>query len=154
MKKIRFRYGAILFFIILISLLWEFYLQDILNQHWMSRSVPGSFSERLEYVATIFVFCLVALLCPYLHDIKEIRKQTRRKLAVGCLTPHFHEASTEIKKSPGMVTICSWCKKIHEDRDVWIQLEAYLDEHSDAIFSHGLCPDCLEIQLSQIEKFE
>jgi len=93
MKIICFRYGAILLFILLLSFLWEFSLRDILNQHWTSRSIPGSFSEHLESVATIFIFCLVSLLYPYFHAIKEVRKRTRGKLDVGYPTPHFHEAS-------------------------------------------------------------
>ncbi len=48
-----------------------------------------------------------------------------------------------VKRLEGIIPICSCCKKIRDDRDSWQQLEQYLSEHSDAWFSHGLCPDCL-----------
>ena len=153
-KTIWIRYGAILFFILLLSSLWEFSIKGILHQYWTLRSIPGRFSEHIESVVTIFIFCFVSLLYPYFHTRKEVRKRTRYKLDIGCLTPHLHKVSTERQQLPEMITICSWCKKIHEDSDIWTQLETYLYEHSDATLSHGLCPDCFKIQLSQIEKFE
>jgi len=43
-----------------------------------------------------------------------------------------------------MLPICSSCKKIKNDAGYWSQIEVYLKEHSEAEFSHGLCPDCIE----------
>lgn len=48
----------------------------------------------------------------------------------------------EMKTLKGIIPICSSCKKIRDDRGTWEQLELYLRTHSDAEFSHGLCPDC------------
>lgn len=50
----------------------------------------------------------------------------------------------EIKTLKGIIPICSYCKKIRDDRESWHQLEAYITEHSEALFSHGICPSCLE----------
>lgn len=47
-----------------------------------------------------------------------------------------------IKRLSGLIPICSRCKKIRNDKGYWQQLEVYLKEHSDAEFTHGLCPDC------------
>lgn len=49
-----------------------------------------------------------------------------------------------VKRLEGIIPICSYCKKIRDDQDSWQQLEQYLSEHSDAWFSHGICPDCME----------
>ena len=38
--------------------------------------------------------------------------------------------------------ICAWCKRIRDDQGYWRQIEGYISEHSDALFSHGICPDC------------
>ena len=38
--------------------------------------------------------------------------------------------------------ICSYCKKIRDDRDYWHEVEGYISQHSEARFSHGICPDC------------
>jgi len=43
----------------------------------------------------------------------------------------------------GILPICSFCKKIRTENNIWIPLEEYINEHSEAEFSHGLCPDCL-----------
>ncbi len=52
-------------------------------------------------------------------------------------------ALDEIKTLRGVIPICSHCKKIRDDAGSWAQLEAYLIRHSDAQFSHGICPECL-----------
>jgi CheY-like chemotaxis protein len=56
----------------------------------------------------------------------------------------LQEALAKIKTLSGFIPICASCKKIREDSGYWKQLEAYITEHSDAEFSHGLCPDCMK----------
>jgi hypothetical protein len=48
----------------------------------------------------------------------------------------------EVKTLGGMLPICSHCKKIRDDKGYWNQIEAYLNAHSDAVFTHGICPEC------------
>lgn len=48
----------------------------------------------------------------------------------------------EMKTLGGLLPICSHCKKIRDDKGYWNQIEAYLNEHTDAEFTHGICPDC------------
>ena len=54
----------------------------------------------------------------------------------------LQQALKKIKTLNGLIPICSSCKKIRDDKGYWNLLEAYIEEHSDAFFSHGLCPDC------------
>ncbi len=56
----------------------------------------------------------------------------------------FQAALAKIKKLSGMLPICSSCKKIRDDRGYWNQIESYIRKHSDAQFSHGICPPCAE----------
>ena len=56
------------------------------------------------------------------------------------LADHF----AQIKTLRGFIPICSSCKKIRNDKGYWSRIEAYLEEHSDAQFTHGICPDCLK----------
>jgi hypothetical protein len=49
---------------------------------------------------------------------------------------------SEIKSLGGLLPICSHCKKIRDDSGYWNQLESYLEAHSDAAFTHGICADC------------
>jgi hypothetical protein len=51
-------------------------------------------------------------------------------------------ALSEVKALSGLLPICSHCKKIRDDKGYWNQLEAYIHEHSDARFSHGICQEC------------
>lgn len=55
---------------------------------------------------------------------------------------HLSEASEEIKTLKGIIPICSWCKKIRDDKGYWNQIELYIRDHSEAEFSHAICPEC------------
>ncbi len=50
---------------------------------------------------------------------------------------------SEVKVLQGLLPICAGCKKIRDEEDHWNPLEIYIDRHSEAHFSHGLCPDCV-----------
>lgn len=54
----------------------------------------------------------------------------------------LREHKSEIKRLRGMLPICASCKKVRDDKGYWNQIEVYIKQHSDAEFSHGLCPDC------------
>jgi sigma-B regulation protein RsbU (phosphoserine phosphatase) len=56
----------------------------------------------------------------------------------------LQDATTHIKKLQGILPICMYCHKIRTDKEGWERLEKYISEHSDAEFSHGMCPDCAE----------
>jgi CheY-like chemotaxis protein len=49
-----------------------------------------------------------------------------------------------VKKLEGLIPICSYCKRIRDDRDYWQQVETYLMTRTDAMFSHGICPQCYD----------
>jgi len=85
-------------------------------------------------------------------------RELRARLHVGvrivqlqkALTERFQEledASKRVKQLQGLFPICSYCKKIRNDRNYWEQVDAYIASHSEAKFSHGVCPDCYEIHL-------
>ena len=54
----------------------------------------------------------------------------------------LEEALSKVKTLSGLIPICSFCKKIRNDQGFWDRVESYLQKHSDAMFTHGLCPDC------------
>jgi PAS domain S-box-containing protein len=70
-------------------------------------------------------------------DINE-RVEARSELAAA------HEA--EMGQLRGLLPICSHCKRIRDDQGDWHQVEQYVRDHSEAEFSHGVCPDCLEAE--------
>jgi sigma-B regulation protein RsbU (phosphoserine phosphatase) len=54
----------------------------------------------------------------------------------------LERALAHVTRLQGLLPICTYCKKIRNDRNYWEQVETYIGEHSDARFSHGICPDC------------
>lgn len=48
----------------------------------------------------------------------------------------------QVKELKGLLPICSYCKKVRDDQNYWKQVESYISEHTDARFSHGICPTC------------
>ncbi len=96
-------------------------------------------------------------------DISE-RKQAEEELLIAKATAEsaFTQISEQrdqletvlsrIKKLEGIIPICSYCKKIRDDHEVWQRLETYICEHSEAVFSHGICPECYEVQRKEWEK--
>ena len=55
------------------------------------------------------------------------------------------------KQLGGLLPICSYCKRIRDDRDYWNGLEHYISSHSDAKFTHGVCPSCMRDALSEVD---
>lgn len=70
---------------------------------------------------------------------KKQAEEERERLIV-----ELEEALSKIKTLKGLIPICASCKKIRDDKGFWNKLEAYIETHSEAEFSHGICPDCLD----------
>jgi hypothetical protein len=73
------------------------------------------------------------------QEMAERRRaeQEREKVIV-----ELQQALAHVKKLSGLLPICASCKKIRDDKGYWQQIEAYIRDHSEAEFSHGLCPVC------------
>ena len=69
------------------------------------------------------------------------RKQVEEEKS--SLIIELQNALAQVKKLSGFIPICSSCKKIRDDKGYWRQVEEYVSEHSEALFSHGICPDCI-----------
>jgi AmiR/NasT family two-component response regulator len=65
-------------------------------------------------------------------DLMELRR----------MNAELQDALARVRTLSGLLPICASCKKIRDDEGYWTQLEAYIQEHSDVLFSHGLCPEC------------
>jgi len=66
----------------------------------------------------------------------------------------FEQAINEIKTLRGLIPLCSWCHQIRDDRGYWQSLEDYLRARTDAEFTHGICPKCLENQVATMERMD
>lgn len=65
------------------------------------------------------------------------------KAALAKKVAELKDALEHVKKLQGLLPICMHCKKIRDDSHTWHRLETYIEEHSDAMFSHALCDECL-----------
>lgn len=93
---------------------------------------PDNFTDADAEIATVFgELAAIALAnSRYLDQLKE-------------KTMSLESALSEIKTLRSILPMCSKCRKVRDDKGVWSRLEAYVSEHTDTRFSHGLCPDCL-----------
>jgi CheY-like chemotaxis protein len=77
----------------------------------------------------------------------RVRTQLELKLQRDILmhrNEELQKALAKIKTLSGLLPICASCKKIRDDQGYWTQLEYYISEHSEAEFTHGCCPECME----------
>ncbi|MGD9287203.1 MAG: PAS domain S-box protein [Desulfobacterales bacterium] len=77
---------------------------------------------------------------------------TKRKMLEADLEKRLQDALDQIKVLSGILPICSSCKRIRDDRGCWNQLEIYIKENSEAVFSHGICPDCAKKIYPELSK--
>ena len=77
----------------------------------------------------------------YARDITETKQAEEAR---ENLIAELQEALDNIKTLKGLIPICANCKKIRDDKGFWQQLEVYVRDHSEAEFSHGICPDCIK----------
>jgi DNA-binding response OmpR family regulator len=74
--------------------------------------------------------------------IKVGERIVKLQSALSDRVKELQEALTQIKTLRGLLPICARCHKIRDDQQVWQRLEEYVVEHSDAKFSHSICPEC------------
>jgi DNA-binding NtrC family response regulator len=78
---------------------------------------------------------------------RAIRYAIERKEAAAArevLIKELRDALAKIKTLQRLLPICASCKKIRDDKGYWNQIESYISAHSETVFSHGICPECLE----------
>ncbi len=68
--------------------------------------------------------------------------RSRKNRVIQTQLEQLTEAMARIRKLKGLLPICAACKKVRDDQGYWVQVEEFVSKHSDATFSHGICPDC------------
>lgn len=74
--------------------------------------------------------------------LDEIEDRKRTEAEKVQLIDQLQKAMQEVKVLSGFLPICASCKKIRDDTGYWRQIEEYISTHSNALFSHGICPEC------------
>jgi CheY-like chemotaxis protein len=62
-------------------------------------------------------------------------------------------ALSQVKQLSGLLPICSYCKAIRSDENFWQQVDSYLVQHSDAHFTHGICPTCYDVLSQELDAY-
>jgi len=102
-----------------------------------------------ELVSSAIVFSI----CMLVFSFKQIRAEKKYTELLNKQNIELLEAMSKIKILEGTLTTCSCCKKIKDSNGKWRQMEAYIHAHSEAQFSHGYCPDCLDEVNKDIDQF-
>ena len=88
----------------------------------------------------------------YLLGISEdITKRKQMEEALEEERRRLQQALDEVRTLRGILPICAYCKKIRDDEGYWNQVEKYVSDHTEAKFSHGICPTCFEREMKGIE---
>jgi hypothetical protein len=101
---------------------------------WQSRGKGISIENRPVLAILARVAEVEAELTQAQREIRA-REEAERQL---------RQALSEVKTLRGLLPICSHCKRIRDDKGYWNSIEQYLSKHSEALLSHGICPDCLK----------
>jgi len=129
--------GVILFLSLLVYYLSSRY--DIIDRIYQFSRAHEDF--ELDEVLSIFIFLVFSL------SVFAVRRwiEVNRILAeLMNKNRELEKAVAEIKQLRGIIPICSSCKKIRDDEGYWHMVEEYIQNHSDARFSHGICPECFK----------
>jgi len=100
----------------------------------LSRSSALAFTIELGLLLAIIVILFV--------ENKTISKRKQAEEEREKLIVELQDAATQIKTLGGLLPICSNCKKIRDDKGYWKQIESYIRDHSEAEFTHSICPKC------------
>lgn len=90
-------------------------------------------------------------------DLNELKARVQVGVRVVSLQARLAEEVAElqatldnVRRLRGLLPICAYCKRIRDDRNYWQRVEVYVSEHTDATFTHGICPSCLEGAKAQL----
>jgi len=114
-----------------------------------ARNMADSFvtraQMRMEKIERIAIFLTIAgVMVSALIAIFTTSRVLRDEKILLVEKNNLQQALDEIKTLRGILPICSFCKQIRDEEGMWRRMEEYIHEHSDADFSHGICPDCMK----------
>ena len=75
---------------------------------------------------------------------RDVTERKRAEEEREQLVRQLQAALAEVKSLQAILPICSYCKRVRDDENYWYSVEAYISEHTDTRFSHGICPSCFE----------
>jgi integral membrane sensor domain MASE1 len=104
--------------------------------------------EQLMRAQAVVVVCSISIFALAAIVAERNRAEEQKNKLIG----ELEQALVEIKTLRGFIPICAWCRKIRDDQGFWKQLEDYLQAHTEATLTHGICPDCMHEQTTPAGK--
>lgn len=100
-------------------------------------------------ICALIILVIISLTALVLNAYQKIMLRQQEELLINqgqleAKNTALDTALKDVKQLSGLLPICASCKKIRDDQGYWQQIEMYVQEHSDAYFSHGICPECQE----------
>jgi len=116
------------------------------NGNWQMAAVPVNGWEIKSplinsYRMTAMTVVLIILSLLFIQH-RDANRRKKAEVKGKKLIKELQNSLAEIKMLSGLLPICASCKKIRDDKGYWNQIEGYIQTHSDAKFSHGMCPEC------------
>jgi hypothetical protein len=155
--------GTILYWMFILPLIYLFFLGKQEGSIWSIMALgvmgiilflPNSYPYGLNtgyrfLLAFVFATVFAIGLESSRHRFSQLFAKERRRLIAE--KRRLEKALGQIKTLSGLLPICANCKKIRDDEGYWHDVAVYVREHSNADFSHGICPDCVNNLYSQIQ---
>jgi len=89
-----------------------------------------------------------------IESFQDITDRKNVEIERAKLLEELQQAMSKVKQLSGFLPICASCKKIRDDKGYWNQIETYIRNHSEAEFSHGICPECSEKMYKEFEEYK
>lgn len=114
----------------------------------------ASLDDNMEPLARSFELGAMDFISKPFSNL-ELVQRVKSALRLEKQRQELEAAATQIRSLEKLLPICSYCKKIRSDNDYWQEVEGYISEHTDTIFSHSICPDCYETKVKpEMEKLK
>ena len=109
---------------------------DITSEHWNKEII----SRCLLPISLTLSLMIIAIILVLLNRARQaVKKQYDEKNKIAT---ELQQTLQHVKRLQGILPICANCKKIRDDKGYWNRIESYISEHSEADFSHSICPEC------------
>ena len=113
---------------------------NLLHLTWQTGQIAsGDYSQRVHFMGAFSTA---------FNSMVETLEEKRRTETL------LRETQARVKHLEGIIPICMYCKKIRDDKASWQQMEQYISEHSEALFSHSICPECHKKVKADIAKMK
>jgi CHASE3 domain sensor protein len=116
--------------------------QELLDARDAAEQADYHYAERLLIVGSVLAAALIVL--ANILARREMARRRRMEIEREKLIAELQRTLAEVKTLSGLIPICAWCKSVRNDHGYWQTVEQYVHSHSDASFSHSICPSCQE----------